>query len=61
MSSFYLPFCVFNYIQFLRSVFEPVHVCKYIICFKNSLLSKEQNKFMYVCDVMVQSILGKVY
>lgn len=58
MSSFCLAFCVFNYIQFFRSVFEPVLVCKHIICFKYSLLSKAQNKFMYVYDV--QGILGKV-
>lgn len=60
MSSFCLTFSVFNYIQFFRSIFETIHVSKYVICFKYSLLSKAQNKCMYVYDVMVQNILGKV-
>lgn len=59
MSSFCLTFCVFNYIQLFRSVFEPIHVSKYIICFKYNLLSKAENEFVYVYDAMVQNIFGK--
>lgn len=59
MSSFCLTFCVFNYIQLFGSVFEPIHVSKYIICFKLNLLSKSENKLKYPYDVMIQNILGK--
>lgn len=41
---FCLPFCVLNYIQFFRSIFEPMYVYKYIICLKYSLLSKAQKR-----------------